>query len=317
VRAKANRLQELQAINNDPGRIASRQFEWLLLGRDFPSVRLTTRAEIEAVTPEQIRSLHARFVRPENAILGVSGDFDRETMLALLDRLFADWPVTGPYEPPVADVWTPQPRPGLYVLRGDYGQSQVRVGRIVEGLTDDSPEFAASQILSYALGYGRIFYRTREEGLTYGSAITLSVGPERATLNGGGPCRGDATVPLLRAMFEECRRLEQDPIAGDGLEAARTYFIGSEVRASETAAAIVATKVADALRGRPDDFRERLLERYQQTTSEDVDRLARAHVTVPDPWIVLVLGNPDAFVTPLDSLGLGPATEVPPVVFGE
>jgi zinc protease len=316
-RARANRLRELQEINNDPGAIADRHLGWLLYGRDFPGVHLATRAEIEGVTVDQLRALHARFVRPENAIVGVSGDFDRRTMVKLLDRLFRDWPRVGPYLAPAPEPWTPAPQPGVYLLRGDYAQSQVRVGRLVPDLTDDSPDRAAASILSFALGYERVFYRTREEGLSYGTYLMLGVDPERATLTGGGSGRGDATLPLLRAMFEECDRLATDPIAGPDLEAARVFMIGREVQGSATAASIVYRKVRDLLRGRPDDYREQYLQSLKSASAEDIDRLARRHVTVDDPWVVLVLGDPSTFGAPLDSLGLGPVREVEPVVFGE
>jgi zinc protease len=316
-RAQANRLRELQGINNDPGEIASRHLDWLLLGREFPSARLETRADIEGATVEQIRALHARFVRPENAIIGVSGNFRREEMLALLESLFREWPVTGPYSPPTAEPWIPDPQPGVYLLRGDYEQSHVRLGRLIPDLTDDSPEYAAAEILSFALGYERIFYRTREEGLSYGTSVMLWVGEERSLLSGFGSGRGEATVPLLRVMLEECRRVGNDPISGTDLEGARAFEIGIEVRAQEDAASIVRTRVGDRLRGRPDDFRERHLERLQTAGEADLARLAERYVAVDEPWVVLVLGDPDGFGTPLDSLGLGPVRELTPVRFGE
>ncbi|MCY3018123.1 MAG: hypothetical protein NTW87_03705, partial [Planctomycetota bacterium] len=88
----------------------------------------------------------------------------------------------------------------LYLLRGNYEQSQVRVGRLIPDLTDQSPDYAAATILSFGLGYERVFYRVREEGLTYGATMMLNVGEERSGLRGFGSCRGDATVPLLRAI---------------------------------------------------------------------------------------------------------------------
>jgi zinc protease len=317
ARAKANRLRELQAINNDPADIADHHLDWLLLGRDFPSARLETRPDIEGATLEQLRSLHARFVRPQNAIIGVSGDFQRKEMLALLESLFRDWPVGGPYEPPVAEPWTPDPQPGVYLLRGDYAQSQVRLARLIPDLTDDSPELAAAQILSYGLGYERVFYRTREEGLSYGTAVMLNVGQERSQLRGFGSGRGEATLPLLRAMLEECKRVGADPIRGNDLEAARIFQLGMEVRSQETAAAIVSTKVNDLLRGRADDFHERYLERLKTAGETEVARLAERYVTIDEPWVVLVVGDPAQFGLPLDSLGLGPVRELTPVVFGE
>ena len=317
ARAKANRLESLQEINNDPNAIASHHFRRLLLGREFPSARLEPRADIEAVKAGDLSDLHARFVRPQNAIIGVSGDFDRRGMLALLENLFRDWPAAGAFEPPIAAPWEPQPQPGVYLLRGDYAQSQVRLGRIIPELTDDSPDLAAASLLSWGLGYQRIFYRTREEGLTYGTALLLDVGRERTLFQGSGSCRGDATVPLLRAVLGEYERLGREPVDRGDLAGARSFMIGNEVRASETAAGIVATRVGDLLRGRKADFRERYFETLKSATAEDVAQVARRYVLRDEPWVVFVLGDPEQFGVPLDSLGLGPVREVEPIVFGE
>jgi len=316
-RARANRLKEIQEINNDPAAIAAQRLGWLVWGQDHPAAHVDTRAEIEGVTPAGLRAIHARYVRPENAVIGVSGDFRRAEMLARLNELFREWPATGPYEPPVAAPWDPHPAPGVYLLRGDYAQSQVRIARMVPGLTESSPDLAACRLLSFALGYERVFYRTREEGLSYGTYVALSVGDEYSQLRGGGSGRSEATLPLLRAMLGEIADLPARPVTSEELEAARILQVGGEIQSSETAAAIVQRRVESLLRDRPEDFYEQLLRRLREATPEDLARVGTTYVTREDPWIVLVLGNPDTFGEPLESLGLGPVRELEPVVFGE
>jgi predicted Zn-dependent peptidase len=317
VRAKANRLKELQEINNDPSAIAFQRFNWLIMGREHPSSHLETRAEIEGVTVEDLRRLHARFVRPKNAVLGVSGDFNRTEMLALLNRLCRDWSAPGPSTPPVLQVWTPHPEPGVYLLRGDYEQSQVRLGRVIRDLDDDSPDYAVAQILSYALGWTRVFYRVRAEGLSYGAGVMLNVGEKVSTLQGLGSGRGDATIPLLRAMLEETQGIETRPFTKEELESSRVFQVGGEISSSETSAALISRKVGAVMRGRPDDFHERHLQRLLEATQEDLQRAAERYVIPADSMVVFVLGDPAKFGEPLDSLGLGPVRELAPVKFGE
>ncbi len=315
ARAKANRLQDLQAINNDPKAIADTRVGWLIYGREFPTSRLETRADIEEVTVADLQGLHQRFVRPENALIGVSGDFERGPMLALLDRLFRDWTVAGPFEAPVMEPWVAKPEPGVYLLRGDYEQSQIRAARIVD-LTDASPDLAAANLLSSVLGYQRIFYRTREEGLSYGTFLSLNVGLERTLIRAAGSGRGEATLPLLRAILEETKRMGADPASGPELESAKVPVIGAEVRTGETPAALVQRTVGDILLGRPADYRPQYLKRLQAATAEDLTRLAHQHLAADD-WVILVLGNPEQFGESLESLGRGPARELEPVKFGE
>jgi predicted Zn-dependent peptidase len=315
VRAKANRLQELQAINNEPRAIADKRLGWLVYGKEFPTSRLETRSDIEGVTVEELLALHRRFVRPENALIGVSGDFDRGQMLAFLDRLFRDWEVPGPYQPPMMEPWVARPEPGVYLLRGDYEQSQIRAARIVD-LTDESPDLAPANLLSSVLGYQRVFYRTREEGLSYGTYVSLNIGPERTLVRGAGSGRGDATLPLLRAVIEETKRMEKDPATTTELQSAKVSVIGSEIQSGETPAALVQRTVGDILLGRPADFRPRYIERVQGASSGDLARLTKQYLTGTD-WVILVLGNPEQFGGSLEDLGLGPVRELAPVKFGE
>jgi zinc protease len=317
VRAKASRLKGLQEINNDPGSIAYYRWTWLLVGKEHPASHLETRAEIDGVTVDDLRRLHTRFVRPENAILGVSGDFRRAEMLNRLDELFGNWPKEGLFTPPVLQLWPVHPEPGVYLLRGDYEQSQVRLGRVIRELTDDSPDCAVAEILSYALGYMRVFYRVRTEGISYGAGVMINVGEDYSTLSGFGSGRGDATLPLLRAMREETQASTGRPFTKEELESARVFRVGIEMKSNETPAALVAGKVGDIMRGRPEEFRERHLQRLLAATGEDLQRAAERYAVPADSMVVLVLGDPAQFGLPLDSLGMGPVKELVPVKFGE
>jgi zinc protease len=316
-RARANRLKSLQEINNDPQAIAFRRIRWLLLGEKHPGAHLQTRGEIDQVDPSALRDLHSRFVRPSNAFLGVSGDFDRRKMLTLLNDLFRDWPRSGSTAAPVLQDWTPHPEPGVYLLRGDYEQSQVCFGRIIRELNDDSPDYAAVQILSYALGNSRVFYRVREEGLSYGAQVWTDVGRDFTTLQGFGSGRGAATVALARALLEETRGLKTKPIVSREMESARIFRIGGHLAASETPAALVSRRIDALVMGKPEDYQDQLLRRLRTVTAADLERVADRYVTRSDSLVVLILGKPEEFDAPLDSLGLGPARELKPVVFGE
>jgi zinc protease len=249
TRAKGKRLKSLQAINNDPGDIAYHRWRWLVMGKDHPASHLETRAEIDAVTAEDLRRLHARFVRPENAIIGASGDLSKADVMARLDRLFGSWPKDPAWSLPELQVWTPHPEPGVYLLRGDYEQSQVCMGRIIRDLNDDSPDYPHVQILSYALGFGRVFYRVRNEGLSYGAGVMFNVGDQSSIFRGFGSGRGDATVPILEAMLEETQALRDRPFTREELESARVYQVGGEINSNATPAALVSTIVSDLMRG--------------------------------------------------------------------
>lgn len=313
-KAKADHLKDLQAINNDPGQIADERMKRLVLGRDYPTSRYETRADCEAVTRADLVAIHRLFVRRNNAFIGVSGDFDRKQMLARLERLFHDWPDTSAAQP-ARQAWAPHPEPGVYLLSGDYEQSQIRIGRIIRGLSWSSADYPGASILSFAFGYGRVFYRARAEGLSYGATIMLRPGEDFTTETGFGSCRGEVTLKLLHAMLAETDSVKARPLSDAEVETSRTFQIGNVVRSIETPADVVRGKVDQVVDGEP--AQEQYLNGLRTSTGADLRRLTLETIVPRDSLVVLVLGNPKSFDAPLDSLGLGPVKELQPVSFGE
>ena len=62
---------------------------------------MTTKASIESITEADLRGFHQAWFHPRNFVVAVSGDFDRKTMLAKLEALFAKWPHQGQVAKPV------------------------------------------------------------------------------------------------------------------------------------------------------------------------------------------------------------------------
>ena len=317
IKAKANELKDLQSINDNPALIADHRMNWLAMGHGHPTSHLETRAEIDSVTREELLALHRRFIRPEHAVIGVAGDFQPGEILAQLNRLFSGWKDTAVPDPLEMEDWTPHPEPGLYLLRGDYAQSQVFLGRPVLGLDPDSPDYPAASILSFGFGYGRVFYRARAEGLSYGATLMLNIGDENSTLWGFGPCRDEMAVKLLRSILEEQTRLMSDPLSDTEVETARTFEMGIEVQNCATPSAVIRRTVDDAIHERPPGYRAKLFQGLKDATAGQIAELAHKYMDPAEPRVILILGNPEKFEPPLDSLGLGPVQELKPVVFGE
>ncbi len=316
-RAKGKRVKFLQTINNSPGRIADRHFSYLVDGESYPGNYLESKAEIESVTADELRGLHRRFVHPRNALIGVSGDFQGDEILALLDEVLSGWEVDAGFSLPVRRDWTPRPEPGVYILPGEYAQSQIRVGRKVMDLDLQSADYAAATIQNYAVGFGRIFFHTRQEGLSYGCGLILDVGDEHSTLRTLGSCRPEVTVQLIEAVLEEARGGGTDPLSDEEIETSRNFLIGDVIQRNERARDIVSQSLHDLVNDRPADHLERYFETLKRADREGIQRCGRDYNHLADSLVVLVLGDPSKFETPLESLGLGPVRELEPIRFGE
>ena len=72
----------------------------------------------------------------------------------------------------------------------------------------------------------------------------------------------------------------------------------------------------DRVAGRPADRRERYIEGIQGATLEEIAAAAR-YLPERDFLTVLIVGDPDGFDAPLDSLGFGPPVILEPILYGE
>lgn len=76
-----------------------------------------TTATLQAASQTSVRAFHARWYRPENAVIVVVGDIDPSLIEGMVRRYFADWPVQGKATPapsfgdPVAPAGAKGPNP--------------------------------------------------------------------------------------------------------------------------------------------------------------------------------------------------------------
>ncbi len=316
-RARTRLLKDVQGINDDPSRLVGTWFWRLLAGPDTPEGRVHTRAGIEAVGREEVEALYREFVRPERAVVGVSGDVTLDEAVTLLEDLLGDWRFDDGVPPLTPHAWARETRPGVYLLHGDFGQCHVRAGRSVAGLTELADDWPEVQLLDFGLGYLRVFYRTRGEGLSYGTATRLVANADRAEFYAFGSTRPDKVVDLLTVVREEVEGLATRPFDAGETTTARTFMLGTKVRAMETARDIVRTHLEDLVRDRPDGFTERLVAGLQAAIPASVAAAAERYVGFGDTPVVVVVGTPEGGAEALEALGWGPVTVLETVVFGE
>jgi len=103
---KDQTLQEMRQRNDDSSSIEGREFGHLAYGDAFWANRDITAKSLESITREDLIQFHHRWFHPANFIIAASGDFDRDTMIAKLEKLFGNWPFKGEIPPTL-----PSPKP--------------------------------------------------------------------------------------------------------------------------------------------------------------------------------------------------------------
>jgi zinc protease len=304
--AKANLRESMMRRNEDPLEILEREWEWLMFGdRHFSTLPLTLES-VEAITRQDLVAHHRRYWRPENMLLAISGDFDREMLLPRLEQLFSDWP---PNEETAADpsastsvVWPPAGPPagvgpGLFHVEADTPQAKIALGHRAETGLDwtDPDRFALAVALEILGGTGaisRLAGRLRTaEGLVYRASASYEVGvlwPEYLQVFFDTDNR-NATRAIALAR-EEIERLRTQSVHPHELEVVKQTLLSRLLLSFDTAEEICGWFAEDRLLERPHSYWESYRQGIEQVTVDEVRRAASRFLR-PENLVYLVVGR--------------------------
>ena len=230
--AKNQQKGAIARRNDDPQDIADREFNKLIYGAASPYARTIEYETLDNINREDVVAFYQQYVRPENIILGLVGDFETEEMQAKIEQIFGNWQVTTPSPSLEIPAATPENKSGVYVIdRPNLTQSSVLIGHI--GDTLDNPDYPALSVVNGLLnGFsGRLFNEVRSrQGLAY--TVYGVWNPNYDYLGkftAGGQTQTESTVPFIKSVLAEIRNLQTSPISEEELASAKESILNSFV----------------------------------------------------------------------------------------
>ena len=293
---KTQTLQELKQRNDDSKNIESRERNFLAYGERFWFNRHTTVASLESIRREDLLAFHHEWVHPQNFIVSVSGDFDRNEMLKRLDGVFAAWPHPGKKAPPVSQEQK-YGKPGVYIVNKDVNQGRVSI--MLPGIRWDDPDYYAIQVMNDVLGGGgftsRITNRVRsDEGLAYSARSAFPGGVYYPVVFRAGFQSKSSTVAYATSIvLEEIERITREPVTKEELLTTKKSFIDTFPNNFASAAQVVSAFASDEMIGRYAK-QPHYWANYRDNI-ESVDIAAVQHVAKQrlklDQMIILIVGQ--------------------------
>jgi zinc protease len=293
---KAQLAEEFLRENDDPEETLFREFRELLYGEHPYARRVIGYPETVArITRDDLVAFHARFFHPNNTIMGVSGDFERDEMLAKLEAAFGDWPKAK------LDIPEPPPIPtdfarSLDFVDKDLPQSNIVLGHL--GIPRLDPDYYAAYVLNDILGGGGFGSRLMEEVRTK-AGLAYSVGSyflaPRYTGIFFAYCftRTEMTEQAIVMILDELERVTREEVSDEEFARAKRAIENQFVFRFRSAQWIVEQQVEIEAIGLPRDYLERYLDIIRGVTKADLLRVAKRLVH-PDRATILVIGKPEA-----------------------
>jgi zinc protease len=319
-RLRDQSIDGFQVSMTEPGSVAgyvSAPAVWA--GTPFGDV--TTPTTLKALKRDDLAAFHARWFRPDNAVLVITGDITPEAGFALAERAFGAW--KAPATPlAAAPAVSAAAKPRLVIVdMPNAGQASVIVAK--RAITRDDPRYYAGLVANNVLGGGyssRLNQEIRlKRGLAYGAGSSLSVRKGSGGFSASTSTKNETAGEVLTLLRGEMTRLGQAPPTPEEMAARKSVLIGGFGRELATTGGLADTLGSLAAYGI--DLKEVSLftAKVEAVTPSQVQDFA-AQVLKPGEASVIVVGDgklfgkslkealPDAEVIPLADLDLDSPT---------
>jgi predicted Zn-dependent peptidase len=309
-RLELARLQAIEGIRrrqDNAGLVTTREFAKLLYGPTHPSAREGTVESVTRITREDLVAFHRTTVQPNGIILGVTGDFDKPTVLAMLREVFGDWP-----KGTVPALSIPDVPPGeattaaVRFISKDTSQTHVRMGHL--SIKETDPDYVALAIVNDILGgssfRSRLFNDVRtKRGLAYSVGSAFRAGSHD---QGVWYVRAETKLPstqeVVNRFVANIERLRQEPVSDAELDEAKEAYVNSFVFSFTSAASIVSRFMDLEYDGLPKDWLQQIRDKVVKLTKDDILRAAQKHLH-PERLRLLAVGSGETLQKVLASFG--------------
>ncbi|MGD1069136.1 MAG: pitrilysin family protein [Bryobacteraceae bacterium] len=304
--SKSQIASSIQRRNDDAHGIAQREFTDLVYGKNTPYGWQIEYATVDNIKRGDVVSFYQRYFFPANIILAVQGDFSAPEMKAKLEALFGSWNYQQPPVPPFPKVDN-QPKPGIYLAtKTDVTQSNIVMGQL--GGQQNDKDYAALDVMADILGgsfESRLFVKVRTRlGYAYEIGASWAANFDHPGLfEISGSTKSPSTADTLKAVEEEVRRMRTEPVTAEELETAKQTVLNGFIFNFDTRAKTLNRLLTYRYYGYPDDFIFQYQKAMSGVTAADILRVAKQYID-PTQFVIVAVGNPKDFGTPLASLGL-------------
>jgi zinc protease len=288
------RLEALRQSKGSAPSIAGRVSSPVLYGDGHPFGRVTTEASLQAITLDDCRAYHAKWLKPQHARLFVVGDLDEAAVRARFDGdALKGWKGA---PPKLAKPPAPKHRKGRIFFVDVPGAEQSEISVLHFGPARKAKDYYETWIMSSVLGGGfasRVNMNLREDkGYTYGARAGFAYSQYYGVFSGGGSVVTKSTYQSLIELHKEITAMQRNtaPTTADELSREKTGAVLAMPGRFATASASLSTFRSLVYYGLPLDYYAHFVQKIEKVSAKQVAAAAKKHLT-PDDAIYVVVGD--------------------------
>jgi zinc protease len=289
---KENTIKGLEFQRSQADFLADEQTARIIYG-EHPYGKVAPKpAEIEQISRDSLVGFHRQKMIPNNAMLIVVGDVNREELLSELEQIFGDWKSGEVEQAEFAAPPTRSERTLTIVDRVGSAQSNIVISNA--GIERTNPDYFPILVMNQILGAGassRLFMNIREDkGYTYGAYSSFDSRRLAGSFEATAEVRTAVTGDSLKEFFYELNRIRDEKVGDDEIRDAKNFLMGVFPIRAETQEGLTNLIVAQKLYGLPDDYLQTYRDKIDAVTIEDVQRVANQYIH-PDKTALIIVGD--------------------------
>jgi predicted Zn-dependent peptidase len=277
---RARFLTQLQYQRSMPSFLAQEQFMRAVYGEQHPaSFIVPSEASLKALSSVDLAAYHARYFRPNNALLIVYGDLKLADLVRTLERSFGSWSkaeVPAVTLPPLSTSINSRI---ILVDRPGSVQTSLFLGSL--GIERTHADYFPLLVMNHILGgspASRLFSNLREDkGYTYGVSSGFSGSKYPGVVLTTTDVRTNVTEGAMTELAQELRRIGEEPVTSEELLNAKRALVGRFALSLDSPQTLIMNLVTQKVYGLPADYWDRYPQQVEAVTPADIQRVAKRY----------------------------------------
>lgn len=272
-----NNIQQFQVNSSKVDFLAHRGLVKSLYGEEHPCGRLVQEEDYHRINSSVLREFYQRHYHSNNCSIYLSGKVG-DSCLHRVEALFGNEPFGTDFRKPEKTAYIPVSRPEkrIFIEHPDALQSAVRMGML--SLDRNHPDFLKVRVLVTLFGgyFGsRLMSNIREEkGYTYGISAGIMSYPGQGVMAVSAETANEFVEPLIREVYHEIDRLQNDLVSADELSMVKNYMLGEMCRSYESAFSSADAWIFVQTSGLKNTYFTEALEAVKTVTPQEIRELA-------------------------------------------
>ena len=289
-RERRQKLEEVKLERTSPGFLAGERLRKVLFGAHPYAMVSPSNAQVSAYKLRDLQSVYRELFVPEDALLMLVGDFDPQSMLQLIDKVFGGWSGKKATAKEFPAPPKPQGRRVYLVHNPGSVQTQILIG--CHAIPRKHPDWIRLSLTNSLYGgafNSRLVMNIREDkGYTYSPRSTVHPFRQHGYFSISAAVRNNVVAASLTEIFYEIDKLRSIPVPEAESTDAQNYLTGVFSLGLATQEGLLSQFSNVELSELPADYLETYRDNVRAVSSADLMATARKYFDSFNMQIVIV-----------------------------